>query len=83
MLAIPNRFEPAVTRVVKLQSRASYEAAFVFGSVARGDATAHSDLDVQVITTTKNQNIEVLHVTLDGAPVDLSFLSRQQLKNRC
>jgi hypothetical protein len=52
--------------------------AFVFGSVARGEAMDRSDLDVKVIVNTDGcQSIN--HPFIDGIKLDISFISFEQL----
>jgi hypothetical protein len=77
---------PALTRVVEtikaLEAQERYIGAFVFGSVARGEATAQSDVDVQVIVDEDNPCPSVNHPFIAGRKLDISFLSFAQLEQR-
>lgn len=44
---LPKRFFPAYATITQLEYYDKYLAAYIFGSVARGESTEHSDLDVQ------------------------------------
>lgn len=68
--------------IKELELHDDYEAAFVFGSAARGDITENSDLDVMVILTEDNSTIDILHPVINGVKLDLSFLSYDQLLQR-
>src|SRR5947207_188381 len=46
----PPRFRPAVRALEALAERRRYRAAFVFGSLARGEAGDASDVDANVLT---------------------------------
>jgi len=52
--AIPERFLPAYRCIQCLEQEERYLAAFIFGSLARGEATSHSDVDVNVIVNEDN-----------------------------
>lgn len=79
---IPERFLPAYRRIQHLEREDRYLAAFIFGSVARGETTENSDLDVQVITATDNPCRNINHPVIGGVKLDLTFLSLAQLKAR-
>jgi hypothetical protein len=79
---IPVRFRPAVVRVQQLQSVEQYQAAYIFGSGARGDTTAASDLDVHVLVDRETACTSVSHPIINGVKLDLSFLSFEQLAAR-
>jgi polymorphic toxin system nucleotidyltransferase-like protein len=79
---IPARFRLAVLRVQQLEAADRYQAAYMFGSVARGDATAASDLDVHVLIDRENPCANINHPVINGVKLDLSFLSFEQLATR-
>ena len=72
------KIQEAIKKIKKLQNHPDYEAAFVFGSVARDEIIEFSDLDVKVITTQDNPSIDILHPYIDGVKLDLSFQSYDQ-----
>ncbi len=80
--AIPPRFHEAVARIHALQRQDRYLAAFIFGSVARRETTAASDLDVCVITKEDNDPISILHLRIGGVKLDLSFYSMDQMSQQ-
>lgn len=80
MIKIPKRFVPAYKAVEKLSEKDRYLAAFVFGSVARGDAGEESDLDVKVIVEKDNECRAINHPVIGGVKLDISFESFVQLK---
>ncbi|MDR3642378.1 MAG: nucleotidyltransferase domain-containing protein [Candidatus Doudnabacteria bacterium] len=73
------QIDKAIKIIKQLENYSEYEAAFIFGSVARGDITENSDLDVRVITVADNSYIDVTHPFIEGVKLDLSFLSHEQL----
>ncbi len=69
----------AIDTVKKLKKDKRYLAGYIFGSVARGDATKESDLDVKVIV--ENDNCEnINHPFISGIKLDITFLSFRQLE---
>ena len=80
--AIPDRFAAAYQRVANLEHHDRYLAAYIFGSFARGETTAHSDLDVHVIVAEDNPCANINHPIINGVKLDLSFCSLKQLKER-
>lgn len=76
------RFQVAYQTVEQLAQHGRYLAAFVFGSFARGEATEHSDLDVQVIVDEDNMCTNINHPIIAGVKLDLTFLSLRQLRER-
>ena len=52
--SIPERFLPAYQCIQQLEQYDRYLAAYIFGSVARGEATEQSDLDVHVMVDEDN-----------------------------
>src|SRR5690348_13164800 len=77
---IPPRFQPAYQCVQRLAQDERYLAAYIFGSVARGEGTEHSDLDVHVIVDEDNPCTNINHPIINGVKLDLSFRSLEQLK---
>ena len=77
-----NRFSTAYQRIEDLAQYDRYLAAYIFGSFARGEATAHSDLDVHVIVNDDNPCANINHPIIAGVKLDLSFCSLKQLKER-
>ena len=77
---IPERFLPARRCVENLAQYRRYLAAYIFGSVARGEATPHSDLDVHVIVDEDNPCANVNHPIIEGVKLDLSFRSLKQIQ---
>lgn len=53
-LVIPERFQAAYQHIKQLEQYERYIGAFIFGSLARGEATEKSDLDVQVLVDEDN-----------------------------
>lgn len=78
---IPAQFQPAVLRIQQLQAAERYQAAYIFGSVARGDPTA-GDLDVHVVVDDEKTCASVNHPIINGVKLDLSILSFGQLAAR-
>jgi predicted nucleotidyltransferase len=72
----------AINKIKTLENHQNYLGAFVFGSVARNDITDDSDLDVQVIIAEDNPHIDILHPTIEGIKLDLSFCSLEQIKKQ-
>ena len=79
---IPARFRPAVLRVQALRADERYQAAYIFGSVARTEASAASDFDVQVLVDHTHPCAAVNHPVINGVKLDLTFLSFEQLAAR-
>lgn len=61
-----------------LQHQDRYLGAFIFGSVARGEATDRSDLDVKVVID-KDGCENINHPFIDGVKLDVTFVSFPQL----
>ncbi len=80
LLQAPPRFRLAIAAIQCLADHPRYQAAFIFGSVARGDATAQSDLDVKVVTDLDNLCANINHPVIDGVKLDLTFGSFAQLQ---
>ncbi len=81
-LTIPDRFLPAYRCIQQLEQYDRYLAAYIFGSVARGEAAEQSDLDVQVVVNKENVCPNVNHPIIAGVKLDLSFRSLQQVRER-
>jgi predicted nucleotidyltransferase len=79
---VPERLRPAVLRIWDLCAVGRYQAAYLFGSVARHEASATSDLDVQVLTDRRNPCDTVNHPVISGVKLDVTFLSFEQLAAR-
>jgi predicted nucleotidyltransferase len=80
--AFPERFRAALQAIERLQSHDRYLGAFIFGSLARLEATERSDCDVQVIVNEENPCTNINHPVIDGVKLDLTFLSLSQLQAR-
>ena len=79
MTNLPERFQAAYASVESLQNHERYLGAFIFGSVARGDASEHSDFDVKVVVDTDNPCTNINHPVTNGVKLDVTFLSMAQL----
>ncbi|HEX5504246.1 MAG TPA: nucleotidyltransferase domain-containing protein [Thermomicrobiales bacterium] len=77
--AVPPRFAAAWAALGRLVAHDRYLGAFVFGSVARGEATDQSDLDVQVLVRDDNPCPRINHPIVGGVPLDLTFRSPAQI----
>ena len=77
---IPPRFVPAYRQVERLQRHQRYLGAFIFGSVARDDATERSDLDVKVVVAEDNPCVNINHPVIGGVKLDVTFHSPAQLR---
>ncbi|MDQ2714833.1 MAG: nucleotidyltransferase domain-containing protein [Chloroflexota bacterium] len=78
----PKRFLAAIQAIACLESYDRYLGAFIFGSLARHEATGQSDCDVQVIVNEENPCTNINHPLIAGVKLDLTFLSLEQLKAR-
>ncbi|SRR5258708_11165353 len=67
-------------KVEELQKHKRYVAAFIFGSVARGEQNKNSDLDVIVITNKDNDCKEINHPIINGIKLDITFRSFKQIE---
>jgi hypothetical protein len=70
-----------VLRIQRLRAAERYQAAYIFGSVARGE-TAPGDLDVHVLVDGDNPCAHINHPVVNGVTLDLTFLSFAQLAAR-
>lgn len=76
---ISPRFQPAYYHIQQLTHHDRYLGAFVFGSVARGEATAASDFDVKVVVAEDNLCSHINHPVIGGVKLDITFGSLAQL----
>jgi predicted nucleotidyltransferase len=79
---VPARLRAAVVSIQHLQAVDRYQAAYIFGSVARSESTASSDLDAHVLIDHENACASINHPVINGVKLDLTFLSFQQLSTR-
>jgi hypothetical protein len=79
-ITIPERFQPAYHYIEQLEQYERYIGAFIFGSLARGEATEHSDLDIKVAVNEHNPCHNINHPIINGVKLDITFNSLQQLK---
>ena len=77
---IPPRFYPAYRQIRHLAQHDRYQAALIFGSLARGEATDASDMDVKVVTDEDNPCSNINHPVIGGVKLDLSFSSLPQFR---
>lgn len=73
-------FLSAYKKIEELQKYERYQAAYVFGSVVRGEQDKNSDLDVMVIVDEKNECKEINHPIINGIKLDITFRSLSQIK---
>ncbi|BCL79409.1 nucleotidyltransferase domain-containing protein [Ktedonobacteria bacterium brp13] len=76
---IPERFLPACRCVEQLADYERYQAALIFGSVARKETTTNSDLDVIVLVEDDNSCHNINHPIINSIKLDLSFRSFKQV----
>ncbi len=74
------RFQPAFEKVKQLQLKERYLGAFIFGSVARGNAVEDSDFDVKVVVNKHNSCNNINHPIINGVKLDITFQSMNQLQ---
>jgi predicted nucleotidyltransferase len=79
---VPPRFGPAVRAIEALALDERYRAAFLFGSLARGEATDVSDVDASVVTVEPVACRSINHPRSGGEKLDLSFRSIEQLREQ-
>jgi Nucleotidyltransferase domain len=78
---IAARFEAAVDALRALEHQPRYLGALIFGSVAEGVATHHSDLDAVVLVDEDNPCPNVNHPAFWGHKVDITFRSLGQIED--
>lgn len=77
---VPKKFSLAITSIKGLAKRERYLAAFLFGSIVRGEVTDESDLDAKVVVNDEScENIN--HPFVGGVKLDITFLSFRQLED--
>lgn len=76
---LPQSLE-AYRHIAALAAYPRYMGAFIFGSMARGDAGPASDVDVKVIVDQDNLCTNINHPHIDGRKLDITFLSLEQLR---
>lgn len=79
-IPIPDPFLPAYGAVEQLAAHDRYVAALIFGSLARGEATAWSDVDVKVIVDQGDKGVHVNHPIIGGKKLDISFQSIEKFR---
>src|SRR5215469_9298197 len=77
--AIPERFLPAYRCIQCLEQEERYLAAFNFGSLARGEATSHSDVDVNVIVEEPLVVVHIIENKMAHDQVEVLLISRKWL----
>lgn len=78
---LPANFQTAIEKIRALERHDRYLGAFVFGSAARDEVTADSDLDVNVIVDEAKCDY-INHPFLEGIKLDITFLSHDELAER-
>ncbi len=76
---VASRFQPAYCALARLAREPRYLGAFIFGSVAQGDATDMSDCDVRVAVDEDNECRNINHPVIGGVKLDITFSSLTQL----
>ena len=77
---IPEHFLATYQSIRQLEQHERYVAAFIFGSLARGETTEGSDMDVKVIVNEDNPCTNINHPVIHGVKLDLTFISLDQLR---
>lgn len=77
---VPRRFGAAVRALLDLERDTRYLGAFVFGSLARGEAGPDSDLDAQIVVDDDDPCPNLSHPRIDGVKLDLSFPSPSRVR---
>ena len=78
---MPPHFTKAIEKLRDLQHHDEYIGAFIFGSVARNEVTADSDIDIKVITKNDSACTTINHALIEDIKLDITFLSLKQLEN--
>lgn len=76
---MPDKFKVVIEKIKNLQLHEKYESALIFGSLARNDFNAESDVDVIIITNSDYDNT-IIHPYINNIKLDLSYYSFKQLK---
>ncbi len=79
-LKFPLGYKKAINKIKALKENDRYLGAFIFGSVARGEITQESDLDVKVVVGEDNLCKNINHPIVGGIKLDITFQSMEQLK---
>jgi hypothetical protein len=79
-IPVPDRFRPALEAIERLGEDDAYRAAFLFGSIVRGETTRFSDVDVQVVARDENPCRNINHPVVNGVKLDLTFKSFAQVR---
>lgn len=81
-VTLPSRFHPAYRALMGLARYPRYLGAFIFGSVAMGDATGESDLDAIVVTAERRTCENINHPVINGVKMDITFPSLAEIKRK-
>lgn len=73
-------FLSAYKKIEDLQNHDRYQAAYIFGSLVRGEHDKNSDFDVMVIIDSENDCKEINHPIINGLKLDLTFKSLDQIR---
>ncbi|MDP3989466.1 MAG: nucleotidyltransferase domain-containing protein [bacterium] len=79
---LPKHFIQAIEKIKNIERHERYHGAFIFGSVARGNVTEKSDLDINVVTNEDNPCESINHPFINRIKLDITFLSQGQLARR-
>lgn len=77
---IPPRFHPAYQHIQRIAQHECYQAALIFGPLARGEATDESDMDVKVVKDEDNPCSNINHPVIGGVKLDITFSSISQFR---
>lgn len=77
--SIPEPFYSVVQKIKSLERLDEYTGAFLFGSVARGEQTSDSDVDIKVVTSRKEACDKVNHPYINNIKLDISFNTKKQI----
>lgn len=77
---IAEKFNKAIKKVKALENHERYLGAFIFGSVARGEQTDKSDLDVKVLID-KDSCENINHPFINDIKLDITFMSLEQMED--
>ncbi len=67
-------------KIEDIQKYDRYIAAYIFGSVARGEQNINSDFDVMVVISEDNNCSEINHPIINGIKLDITFGSLAKIK---
>lgn len=77
MKKLKHPFNKIIIQLQKLQQHEDILGLYVFGSVARGEATINSDVDVKVMVKDGCIQNNVSHPVIHGKKIDISFFPEQ------